>query len=92
MGLSDYAERLKAAPGSKDSDNIYYLSAPSRQLAELSPYMEAVNKRDLEVLYCYEPYDELVLMNLAQFSGKTLKVSPRSSRDPCSSGASMFGG
>lgn len=45
----------------------------SRQLAENSPYFEAFRKRDIEVLFLYEPYDELVLMNLAQFDRKTLK-------------------
>ena len=35
--------------------------------------MEAMKKKDIEVLYCFEPYDELVLMNLGQFDKKTLK-------------------
>ena len=35
--------------------------------------MEVVRKRNLEVLFCYEPYDELVLMNLNQFDKKNLK-------------------
>ena len=45
----------------------------SRILAESSPYMEAMNKKGLEVLFCYEPYDELVLMNLGQFDKKQFK-------------------
>ncbi|KAI0219003.1 Heat shock protein 75 kDa, mitochondrial [Lamellibrachia satsuma] len=68
MSLDDYVSRMKA--GARE---IYYLSAPSRQLAEMSPYMEAMRKQDVEVLFCYEPYDELVLMNLAQFDRKNLK-------------------
>lgn len=47
--------------------DIYYLSAPSRALAELSPYQEGMKKKDVEVLFCYEPYDELVLLQLRQF-------------------------
>jgi len=35
--------------------------------------MEAMQKRDIEVLYCFENYDELVLMNLGQFDKKNLK-------------------
>lgn len=35
--------------------------------------MEAMQKKDTEVLFCYENYDELVLMNLAQFDKKYLK-------------------
>ena len=38
-----------------------------RQLAESSPYYEALKKKDdVEVLFCYEGYDELVLMQLQQ--------------------------
>jgi len=35
--------------------------------------MEAMQKKDIEVLFCYENYDELVLMNLAQYDKKYLK-------------------
>ena len=45
----------------------------SRHLAETSPYFEALKKRDIEVLFLYEPYDELVLMNLAQYDRKNLR-------------------
>lgn len=51
---------------------IYYLAAPSRALAESSPYFEGLKKRDVEVLFCYEPYDELVLMQLQTFLGSPL--------------------
>jgi len=44
----------------------------SRELAEGSPYLEALRKKDVEVLFCYEPYDELVLMQLRQFDGKNI--------------------
>ena len=52
--------------------DIFYLSAPSRQLAETSPYFENLKKSETEVLFCYEPYDELVLMQLQQFDKKTV--------------------
>ena len=74
---------------------IFYLSAPSRQLAENSPYYENLKKAETEVilshisssfqieklltlisvqqvLFCYEPYDELVLIQLQQFDKKTV--------------------
>jgi TNF receptor-associated protein 1 len=41
--------------------DIYYLAAPSRQLAESSPYFEALKNKDVEILFCYESYDELVI-------------------------------
>lgn len=50
-------------PGQRD---IYYLAAPSRQLAESSPYFEALKTKDVEILFCFESYDELVLMQLQQ--------------------------
>ncbi|XP_052796760.1 heat shock protein 75 kDa, mitochondrial-like [Mya arenaria] len=65
--LEDYCSRMKAG-----KRNIYYLAAPSREIAETSPYMEAMHKKDAEVLFLYESYDELVLMNLGQFDRKTL--------------------
>ena len=45
----------------------------SRHLAETSPYFEALKQKDIEVLFLYEPYDELVLMNLAQYDKKNLR-------------------
>lgn len=63
----DYCSRMKA--GQRD---IFYLNAPSRQLAESSPYFEALKKKEVEILFCYESYDELVLMQLQQFDQKKL--------------------
>ena len=42
-------------------------------MAESSPYMEAMKRKGAEVLFCFEPYDELVLMNLGQFDKKNFK-------------------
>ncbi|GFN91448.1 heat shock protein 75 kda, mitochondrial, partial [Plakobranchus ocellatus] len=66
--LEEYGQRMK--PGER---NIYFLCTPSRQLAENSPYLEALRKRNIEVLFLYEAYDELVLMNLGEFDRKNLK-------------------
>ncbi|KAK7097899.1 hypothetical protein V1264_004806 [Littorina saxatilis] len=68
ISLDDYASRMKAGDRS-----IYFLSSPSRHLAETSPYFEALKKKDIEVLFLFEPYDELVLMNLAQYDRKNLR-------------------
>ncbi|NXF10354.1 TRAP1 protein, partial [Smithornis capensis] len=65
--LPDYASRMKAG-----SRNIYYLCAPSRHLAEHSPYFEAMKKKDMEVLFCYEQFDELTLLHLREFDKKKL--------------------
>lgn len=55
-----------------EQKDIYYLAAPNRVLAESSPYYENLKKRGVEVLFCYEPYDELVLMQLGIFKNKNL--------------------
>ncbi|XP_032182662.1 heat shock protein 75 kDa, mitochondrial isoform X1 [Mustela erminea] len=65
--LPDYASRMQ--PGSR---TIYYLCAPSRQLAEHSPYYEAVKQKNMEVLFCYEQFDELTLLHLREFDRKKL--------------------
>uniref|UniRef100_A0A3Q3J0C7 TNF receptor-associated protein 1 n=1 Tax=Monopterus albus TaxID=43700 RepID=A0A3Q3J0C7_MONAL len=65
--LTEYASRMKAG-----TRNIYYLCAPSRHLAEHSPYFEAMKKKDMEVLFCYEQFDELTLLHLREFDKKKL--------------------
>ena len=52
----------------------------SRELAEGSPYFEAIKEKNQEVLFCYEPYDELVLLQLMQFDGKNLVSVEKSVR------------
>uniref|UniRef100_A0A0D9RC11 Heat shock protein 75 kDa, mitochondrial n=1 Tax=Chlorocebus sabaeus TaxID=60711 RepID=A0A0D9RC11_CHLSB len=65
--LSEYASRMRAG-----TRNIYYLCAPNRHLAEHSPYYEAMKKKDTEVLFCYEQFDELTLLHLREFDKKQL--------------------
>lgn len=62
ISLEDYVKNFK-----ENQKEIYYLAAPSRQLALNSPYFESLKKQGYEVLFCYEPYDELVLMQLISF-------------------------
>ncbi|XP_053132582.1 heat shock protein 75 kDa, mitochondrial [Hemicordylus capensis] len=65
--LTEYASRMPAG-----SRNIYYLCAPNRHLAEHSPYFEAMKKKDAEVLFCFEQFDELTLLHLREFEKKKL--------------------
>jgi len=67
ISIPEYVNKMKA--GQRD---IYYLCAPSRQLAETSPYFESLKKSETDVLFCYEAYDELVLMQLQQFDKKNM--------------------
>lgn len=73
--LPDYVSRAK------EHRTIFYLAAPSRTLAESSPYYESLKKKQQEVLFCYEPYDELVLMQLQQFQGNRLISVEKDMRD-----------
>lgn len=65
--LTEYGTRMKAG-----TRNIYYLCAPNRHLAEHSPYYEAMKQKDMEVLFCYEQFDELTLLHLREFDKKKL--------------------
>nr|KAF6367256.1 TNF receptor associated protein 1 [Pipistrellus kuhlii] len=65
--LMDYASRMQAG-----TRNIYYLCTPNRQLAEHSPYYEAMKQKNMEVLFCYEQFDELTLLHLREFDKKKL--------------------
>lgn len=55
-----------------DQKNILYYAAPSRELAINSPYFEAIKQKDYEVLFLFEPYDEMVILQLSQYHKKNL--------------------
>ncbi|XP_065170658.1 heat shock protein 75 kDa, mitochondrial [Atheta coriaria] len=76
VSLDDYLANVKG-----DDKTIFYLAAPSRALAEASPYYESLKTRQQEVLFCYEPYDELVLMQLQQFKGYRVVSVEKDMRD-----------
>ncbi|VDN20763.1 unnamed protein product [Cylicostephanus goldi] len=65
--LSEYCKRMQA-----DQKEIYYMFSPSRHLAESSPYFELVRSQNKEVLFLYEPADEVVFLALQQFDMKPL--------------------
>lgn len=67
IGLADYIARMKS-----EQKAIYYLSGSSREIAENSPYLEALKARGLEVLFLYDPADEFVMQHLSEFEGKKL--------------------
>ncbi|XP_046624593.1 heat shock protein 75 kDa, mitochondrial [Neodiprion virginianus] len=88
VSIPQYCSRLAA--GQKD---VYYLAAPSRVLAEQSPYYEALKKRNLEVLFCYEPYDELVLMQLREYNSHPMTSVEKEMRHNKEDDSSLeFGG
>ena len=80
--LDQYLERAK--PGQKD---IWHLAAPSLEAAKVNPHLERFRRKGLEVLYLFEPVDELALGSLGaykdhpfnpveQADGKALEAFP----------------
>ncbi|XP_045526488.1 heat shock protein 75 kDa, mitochondrial [Pieris brassicae] len=85
--LADYSARQK-----NEQKSIYYLAAPSRELAQSSPYYESLKKREVEVLFCYEMYDELVLLELKEFNGRNLvSVENDMQKDPAGNSDTIIG-
>ena len=67
----DYAANMKA--GQRD---IYYLAAPSRQLAENSPYYEALKVRvSLKSFFVFQSLQNLNFQLFFSFSGKGCRCS-----------------
>ncbi|KAI9922084.1 hypothetical protein PsorP6_002590 [Peronosclerospora sorghi] len=63
--LDDYVSRCPP-----DQNEIYYLCAPNRAIAESSPYFEAFKKMNKEVLFVYSPIDDFVMTNVAEFNNR----------------------
>ena len=70
--LTDYVKRMK-----ENQKEIFFVFAPSRETAESSPYYEAFRSNGFEVLFVYDPWDEMVMENLARFEEKTITAAER---------------
>mmetsp|Transcript_9796 Transcript_9796/g.19287 ORF Transcript_9796/g.19287 Transcript_9796/m.19287 type:complete len:782 (-) Transcript_9796:138-2483(-) len=79
VSLDEYVSRCP--PEQKD---IYYLYAPSRELALQSPYMEGFAKSNREVVFIYTAIDDFVMANLKTFEGRNLTSADRSGIDDAS--------
>jgi HSP90 family molecular chaperone len=66
--FKEYTERMK-----EDQKEIYYISGIDRKTVENSPHIEIFKKKDIEVLYFYDPLDDIVAANLMQYEGKMIK-------------------
>jgi len=66
--LTDYVGRM-----GEDQPAIYYALGDSRAALEASPHLEALKKRDWEVLLLTDAVDELVVQHLGEFEGKKLQ-------------------
>ena len=64
-----------------EQKDIYYLCAPTREAALNSPYLEAFEKADVEVLFMYSAIEDFVMANLEKFEGRKLVSIEKSNID-----------
>lgn len=68
ISLQEYRDRMHP-----NQTNIYYINAPSKEMALESPYYEQYKEHGLEVLVCTEPIDDFVMQHLDTFAKHKLQ-------------------
>jgi len=76
VSLPDYVSRMK-----EGQDKIYYLLAPTPELAASSPHLEIFRKKGVEVLLLGEEIDNWLVGSLPEFDGKRLQSVARGDAD-----------
>merc|ERR1712070_934025 len=68
ISLKDYIARMKE--GQKD---IYYITGESRATVAASPFIEALKKKGIEVMYLVDPIDEYMVQQMKDYDDHKLK-------------------
>lgn len=66
--LAEYVAKMP-----DEQKDIYFVTGPSRKVAEASPHLEALRKRGFDVLFFVEAIDEWVAQSLREFDKRRLR-------------------
>merc|ERR1712080_701411 len=76
ISLKEYVDRMKEGQA-----DIYYITGESIAAVSSSPFIEALRKKGLEVLYMVDPIDEYAVQQLKEYDGKNLKAVTKEGLD-----------
>merc|ERR1712096_505269 len=76
ISFKEYVDRMK-----EGQNDIYYITGESIAAVSSSPFLEALRKKGLEVLYMVDPVDEYAVQQLKEFDGKKLKSTTKEGLD-----------
>merc|ERR1712054_63399 len=74
--VKECVDRMK-----EGQNDIYYITGESVAAVSSSPFLEALRKKGLEVLYMVDPIDEYAVQQLKEYDGKKLKSTTKEGLD-----------